>query len=69
MVEVMYNIIQQTGPKGTLDDQWVWKGKKNLEYSVQDSYIRITGEALGEEKEVFFNLWSVKALPASQICA
>jgi len=27
------------------------------------------GEALGEEEEVFFNLWSVKAVPASHICA
>jgi len=31
MVEVFYNTIQQIGPKDTLDDQWVWKGKKNLE--------------------------------------
>ena len=71
MVEVFYDTIQQTGLKGTLNDQWVWKGKKNLEYSVQDAYVRVRvmGEALGEDEEVFFYLWSVKAVPASQICS
>ena len=34
MVEVFYNTIQQTGPKGSLNDGWVWKGKKSLEYTV-----------------------------------
>jgi len=47
----------------------MWKGKKSLEYSAQDAYVRVMAKALGEEEEVFLNLWLVKAGPTFQICA
>ena len=34
----------------------------------QDAYVKVMREAFEEEEEVFFNLWSVKAVSASQIC-
>jgi len=47
----------------------VWKGSKESQYSLKDAYSKIMGEHGGEEDKVYHNLWNVKAVLASQICA
>jgi len=69
IVEAFLTTVQQCRPIGHDDDQWVWKGKKDLEYIVKDAYNKGMGDNMGEEEEVFHDLQNVKVLHTSQIYA
>jgi len=42
-VEALFRLLQQFELEGQGDDNWVWKGIKESNYSVKDAYSKIRG--------------------------
>jgi len=51
------------------ENRWVWRGNKEIVYTMKDAYCKVLGVGLGQHEEVFQKLWKVRALPASLLCA